>query len=344
MLSCSDNAERILVEAPVEFTRSLENVTVVEGQPLKLSCTLTKDNCQVTWLKDDVEIKLDDNSEDNRFVASHDGRIYRLEVKESKLNDAGSYTIKVEDKQQSAQVMITGKNRSELSKICDHGVALVLLEAPIEIVIPLGDKTCPEGTVEFSEFYVELNKANIAVVWKCDDETIDFKNEKYSTKNDDTKYTLIIRTIELSDEKMYSCQVGSGTSSRVKCSAQLTVDELPPEFVLTGTPLKDRECFEEEDVEFECELNKSKWKKTGQPIVCKWIRNADRELRTTAKYSIERSGPLQKLIVHNAQFEDEAEYRCVILENSVSAKLTVNGKSTTRDRQDRFFTAVFSSP
>lgn len=201
----------------------------------------------------------------------------------------------------------------------------VISEAPIEIVIPMSDKTCAEGSAEFSEFYVELNKPNIGVVWKCDDETIDFKNEKYSTKNDDTKYTLTIRNIELSDEKMYSCQVSSGSSSRVKCSAQLTVDELPPEFVLTGTPLKDRECFEEEDVEFECELNKSKWKKTGQPIICKWIRNADRELRMTAKYSIERSGPLQKLIIHNAQFEDEGDYRCVILENSVSAKLTVNG-------------------
>ena len=341
MLWPSGKARKFLVEAPVEFTRSLENVTVVEGQPLKLSCTLTKDNCQVIWLKDDVEIKLDD-SEDNRFVASHDGRIYRLEVKESKLDDAGSYTMKVEDKQQTAQVTITGENLSGSSWVRVHGVSLVFVEAPIEIVIPMSDKTCAEGAAEFSEFYVELNKPNIAVVWKCDDETIDFKNEKYSTKNDDTKYTLTIRNLELSDEKMYSCQVGSGTSSRVKCSAQLTVDELPPEFVLTGTPLKDRECFEEEDVEFECELNKSKWKKTGQPIICKWIRNADRELRTTAKYSIERSGPLQKLIIHNAQFEDEADYRCVILENSISAKLTVNGKFAFH-HQDRLSTLFFVS-
>lgn len=75
---------------------------------MRLGCTLSKDNCQVTWLKDEQEINVEE-SEDNRFVATHDGRSYRLEVKESKMIDAGSYTIKVEDKQQSCLVMITGK-------------------------------------------------------------------------------------------------------------------------------------------------------------------------------------------------------------------------------------------
>lgn len=61
----------------------------------------------MTWLKDNDEINVDE-SEDNRFVATHDGRVYRLEVKESKMIDAGSYSIKVEDKERSCQVMITG--------------------------------------------------------------------------------------------------------------------------------------------------------------------------------------------------------------------------------------------
>jgi len=35
---------------------------------------------------------------------------------------------------------------------------------------------------------------------------------------------------------------------------------------------------------------------------------------------------MQKLIIYNAQFEDEAEYRCSIMDKFVSAKLTVKGK------------------
>ena len=97
------------LEAPVEFVRPLENLTVTEAQPLRLSCTLSKDNCQVIWLKDDQEININPEDENNRFVATNDGRVYRLEVKESKMIDAGMYTIKVEDKQQSCQVTITGK-------------------------------------------------------------------------------------------------------------------------------------------------------------------------------------------------------------------------------------------
>jgi hypothetical protein len=103
-----------------------------------------------------------------------------------------------------------------------------------------------------------------------------------------------------------------------------------------GGALTDRECFEEQDVEFECELNKSKWKKNGQTIICKWFRNIDREIRTTDKYTIEHSGPIQKLTIYNAQFEDEAEYRCFIMEKFVAAKLTVNGKfkrnTTSKER------------
>ncbi len=95
-------------EGPVEFIRPLESLTITEGQPLKLSCTLSKENCQVTWLKDDEEINVNDD-ENNRFVATNEGRVYRLEVKESKMIDAGVFTIKVEDKQQSCQVVITGK-------------------------------------------------------------------------------------------------------------------------------------------------------------------------------------------------------------------------------------------
>ena len=98
----------IFVEAPVEFTRPLENLTITEGQPLRLSCTLSKENCEVTWLKDDEEIKITEG--DNRYAATNDIRAYRLEVKESKMTDAGMYTIKVEDKQQSCQVVVTGKN------------------------------------------------------------------------------------------------------------------------------------------------------------------------------------------------------------------------------------------
>lgn len=82
---------------------------MTEGQALKLSCTLSKENCQVTWLKDDQEIAVGDGEEASHFVATNDGRSYRLEVKESKMSDAGAYTIKVEDKQQSCQVVITGK-------------------------------------------------------------------------------------------------------------------------------------------------------------------------------------------------------------------------------------------
>ncbi|CAF0907895.1 unnamed protein product, partial [Didymodactylos carnosus] len=286
------------VKIKVEFVRSLEGVTVTEGQPMKLSCTLSKENCDVKWYRDDDEEPIQvGGEEESRYSITNDGRIYRLEIKESKMDDAGKYTIKVEDKSQSCQAVVT--------------------EAPIDVVIPLRDQKCLENTKEF-EFYVELNKPNVTnVVWKCDEEPI-FNDEKYSITSKGTKYSLTIKNVSLEDEKMYSVQVGG---TKAKSQADLTVEELEPDFV--GT-LTDVECFEDADGVFECELTKSKWKKTGLPIICRWYRNVEREVRPTVKYSIERSGPLHKLIVHRAAYEDDAEYRCVIGEKFISAKLTVN--------------------
>ena len=110
----------------MEFIRPLENVTVTENQSLKLGCILSKDNCHVIWLKDEEEITTNDD-EDNRYIATNDGRSYRLEIKESKMRDAGMYTIKVEDKQQSCQVNITGKGNSSFFFLFIHDYCLVFL-------------------------------------------------------------------------------------------------------------------------------------------------------------------------------------------------------------------------
>ena len=79
------------------MVRPLENLTVTEGQPLRLSCTLSKDNCRVSCLKDEQEININPEIENNRFVTTNDGRIYRLEVRQSKRIDAGIYASKGED-------------------------------------------------------------------------------------------------------------------------------------------------------------------------------------------------------------------------------------------------------
>ena len=51
---------------------------------MKLSCTLSKENCQVILLKDDEE-KILTEDENNRYQTTNDARIYRLEIKESKM-------------------------------------------------------------------------------------------------------------------------------------------------------------------------------------------------------------------------------------------------------------------
>lgn len=74
---------------------------------MRLACTLSKDNCHVTWFKDNEEITLNED-ENNRYIGSQDGRVYRLEIKQTKMSDAGNYALKVEDKEMNCQVIVTG--------------------------------------------------------------------------------------------------------------------------------------------------------------------------------------------------------------------------------------------
>jgi hypothetical protein len=166
--------------------------------------------------------------------------------------------------------------------------------------------------VELSKKLTETNKI------KCyfKDELLDFKSDKYTIETHDCFCTLRIKNIELKDEGSYSIQV-----DKAKSSADLNVTEFPAKFVHLTT---DMEGFEETDVTFECEISKSKWKKTGSDVELKWFKG-ERELKDSFKYSIKRDGCKQSLTIKNLAFEDDCNYSVGILKETCTAHLKVKG-------------------
>lgn len=102
----------------------------------------------------------------------------------------------------------------------------------------------------------------------------------------------------------------------------IEIIELPPKFV---KPLTDKHGVENECTDFECELSKAKWKKTGQDIVIKWFKG-ERELRDTIKYSIKRDDVKHSLTIRDLAFEDVSEYTAMVSDEKTSAKLIIDGK------------------
>lgn len=69
---------------------------------------------------------------------------------------------------------------------------------------------------------------------------------------------------------------------------------------------------------FECELTKPN-------VVAKWFRDANKPIKSDAKYTVESEGPVHRLIVTDVDGEDEGDYFVVARGKKSEAELIVEG-------------------
>lgn len=93
-----------LTEAPVELSKPLTDKTVTEKDTISLSCQLSKAGQTVIWLKDGVELSL----EDTRYVIENHEFSYMLTVHDCELANAGEYTLQCGDISTTAKVAVEG--------------------------------------------------------------------------------------------------------------------------------------------------------------------------------------------------------------------------------------------
>lgn len=81
------------IELPVRFVKTLEEeVTVVKGQPLYLSCELNKER-DVVWRKDGKIVV----EKPGKIVPGVIGLLRALTINDADDSDAGTYTVTVEN-------------------------------------------------------------------------------------------------------------------------------------------------------------------------------------------------------------------------------------------------------
>lgn len=280
-------------EKPVEVMKMLEDQEVVEKQKATFVCTLSKPRLKVTWFKNDQKL-----SENSRVQFVQEGKIYKLVIENAQLEDRAVYKIKFEDEAESS-------------------AELFVKEAPISLKSSLQDKQAVEEDEE-AFFEVEMSKKislSDEIRWTFNGRKIDVEDfRKYSMELENKICKLKIKKIALEDEGTYAVEVNGSRSS-----AFLSVNELPVKFI---KQLKNLSGVEDQSVVFECELSKSKWKKTGNDVIVKWFKG-ERELKETSKYSMKRDGVTQSLTVKQLIFEDTAEYSAVVQTEKTTAKLDI---------------------
>ena len=90
-------------ESPIDITKDLSSVEVVEKQDATFTCELSKAGQKVTWLIDGKPIKSSD-----KYEIIDDGHTYKLTIKDCCLTDAAEVSIVAKDCKCTAQLLVNG--------------------------------------------------------------------------------------------------------------------------------------------------------------------------------------------------------------------------------------------
>lgn len=93
-----------LLELPIEFTKPLKDLEIMENQPLTLTCQVNKPDLVATWQKDGKNIDASD-----RVQIVRDGVTHTLKIDKAVLEDDSVYKCTIKDRKTSARVTVKGE-------------------------------------------------------------------------------------------------------------------------------------------------------------------------------------------------------------------------------------------
>uniref|UniRef100_A0A671S2H1 Uncharacterized protein n=1 Tax=Sinocyclocheilus anshuiensis TaxID=1608454 RepID=A0A671S2H1_9TELE len=223
----TSTAKLVVEELPVKFTKNLEEETsVLKGQPMYLTCELSKDR-DVVWKKNGQEIKeIPGKIQINVIGLQH--TVFSLRIKAAEKSDKASYTITLTNQ------------RGEQDK-------------SLKIIEPLED--CEIEEKKTITFACKVNRPNVTVQWMKAGQEITF-SKRILYRVDKDKHALTIKDCSLADEGEYSVVAGTD-----KSTAELIISEAPTDFT---AQLRDQTITEFEDAETEYRLKDPKKSDQGR--------------------------------------------------------------------------------
>ncbi|XP_026971018.1 immunoglobulin superfamily member 22 [Sagmatias obliquidens] len=264
--------ETIQILKPLEDRETKVDTTVVFDCIMEL-----KDpNVKMTWIKDNEPLRIQYSL--GKYDVKQMGTKYMLVITNVNMNDAGTYSLSVDNKRISAK--------------------LTVLDEPLKFLGEMKPMKVMER--QTAVFEIHLSKKVPNFVWKFNGKELK-RDEKYeiTVSEDGLTHTLKIKDARLSDSGEFSAEVGDLVQK-----AQLTIDRIPIKFVSTlkNVRVKERSC-----ACLECELTSKnvtlRWKKDGQL------------LERSSKYSMNHEGKRAELVIEDAQLSDSGEYTVVAMQD-----------------------------
>nr|XP_060639352.1 obscurin-like [Anolis sagrei ordinatus] len=186
--------------------------------------------------------------------------------------------------------------------------ALEIQARDIKIVKPLEDLEVSEK--ESASFLCEISHDEVETQWFSNEHKIR-AGDNIKLRQDGKSYQLVYRSVEVEDSAEIKF-VAETAESRAK----LKVKELPVRFV---KPLRVRIAIEKHRGFLECQVSRAN-------AEVKWYKD-NKEIHPGQKYEMVSDGVYRKLLINEAEFEDEGIYTCDATDEKSTAQFYVEEQS-----------------
>nr|XP_057932598.1 immunoglobulin superfamily member 22-like [Doryrhamphus excisus] len=222
------------------------------------------------------------------------GTKHMLCISNVSLADAGTYSLQVGDKRQSAKL-----------KVIDEPLKFLSEFKPMKVT-----------ERQTAVFEVRLSKkTNVPLIWKVKGKEVK-RDEKFDVlpSEDGLTYTLKIKDVKVSDTGDYTISIGD-----ISATVPLFIERIPITF--TGA-LKNVRVKEKGKARMECEMS-------SKDVHIRWLKDGS-DITASRRYIFMREGKRAEVIIEECEQTDEGEYSVVCTQDNdpqeyaTSAKLTVD--------------------
>ncbi|XP_069770989.1 obscurin-like isoform X13 [Narcine bancroftii] len=273
--NAQSSAKLRVKDAAVKFINKPETspeLVAVASESLELSCEVSPANAEVTWRKDQKEVK-----QDQRINIISQGTQRKLVIKKVQHSDQGNYTCISNDDSLTFQVKIREPPATILKKSTTQTEYTGIVGEKVVLVCEVSRSTV-EGTWYKKGQKVKLNK------------TVNVESEG-------TIRRLVFHNAKTGDSGAYIFK-----TKEDEITINVAVKEPEVAFINKESVQKEVKVQASENATLSCEVSQLKTE-------VKWSKNG-KILSPNHKVKLISEGKIRKLIIENAQAKDEGRYIC----------------------------------
>ncbi len=289
-----------------EITKPLEEVEVLQGQPIILECHVSgASDAQVRWFHDNTPV-----TDDERTSSSFDGTVCILTIQVSTLDDEGEYLCQIENDQ--------GVVSTFAEVLVEEGMALPIFKEKLHnLNVIEGENACfdirtvgnPDPVVEWFKDGVQLeDEGRVMIIDDVDD-------------NEPDLFSLVIENCKPSDVGQYKC-LAMNEAGKDACTAELVVTPKSDSLETPDSAEIPLDFLEGQDVTLKALMS------ADHPTVS-WTKD-DEPVTQSDHYNIDAKGGVHTLTIKEASPEDSGVYKCETSDDSTSTfNVTIKGNTCT---------------